>query len=93
MIAEKGKSYSAELALFAVSSVCRGKGIGKMLYQSAKEYMEQEGVDSFYLFTDTSCNYGFYEHQGMKRQAEKTHSFDIKGQKAKMNFYLYDDQI
>lgn len=93
LLEKQGISYDAELALFAVSSACRGKGIGKMLYQAAKEYMEQEGIENFYLFTDTSCNYGFYEHQGMKRRAEKSHTFDIKGQKAKMNFFLYDDQI
>ena len=90
LLKEKGTSYPAELALFAVSENCRGKGIGKILYQSALEYMQEEGLDCFYLFTDTSCNYGFYEHQGMKRQAEKSHTFEIRGQKATMNFFIYD---
>ena len=42
------------------------------------------------MFTDTSCNYGFYEHQGMKRRLEKKHVFNIKGQQAVMNFFIYD---
>ena len=46
--------------------------------------MKQEKLKEFYLFTDTSCNYGFYEHQGMKRRLEKKHVFNIKGQQAVM---------
>ena len=59
------KTYPAELALFAVRSSCQGKGIGKKLFHSALAYLKKQGLDEFYLFTDTSCNYGFYEHQGM----------------------------
>lgn len=92
LLNENNKIYPAELALFAVSSSCRGKGIGKMLFQSALDYMKQEKLKEFYLFTDTSCNYGFYEHQGMKRRLEKQHTFNIKGQQAEMNFFIYDYQ-
>ena len=93
LLNENNKTYPAELALFAVSSSCRGKGIGKMLFQSALNYMKQEKLKEFYLFTDTSCNYGFYEHQGMKRTLEKKHVFNIKGQQAVMNFFIYDYQL
>ena len=92
LLSENNKTYPAELALFAVSSSCRGKGIGKILFQSALEHMKQKKLKEFYLFTDTSCNYGFYEHQGMKRRLEKKHIFNINGQKAVMNFFIYDYQ-
>ena len=82
--------YPAELSLFAVDESCRGKGIGKLLFQSALDYVKEEKLDKFYLFTDTSCNFGFYEHQGMIRKKEKEHRFDINGQAAKMNFFIYD---
>ena len=88
-----GPGDDGVLHLFAVSSSCRGKGIGKMLFQSALNYMKQEKLKEFYLFTDTSCNYGFYEHQGMKRRLEKKHVFNIKGQQAVMNFFIYDYQL
>lgn len=93
LLKENNKIYPAELALFAVSSSCRGKGIGKRLFQSALNYMKQEKLKEFYLFTDTSCNYGFYEHQGMKRRIEKKHTFNIKGTQATMNFFIYDYQF
>lgn len=84
------KTYPAELALFAVASKCRGKGIGKNLFQSALAYMEQQGLKEFYLFTDTSCNYRFYEHQGMVRRCEMEHVFELAGQKVRMQFFIYD---
>lgn len=85
-----GKTYPAELSLFAVSPACRRKGAGKKLFRSALHYMRQEGLKEFYLFTDTTCNYGFYEHQGMTRRCEKEHIFYVGGQRSKMNFFIYD---
>lgn len=93
LLNENHKSYPAELALFAVDSSCRGKGIGKKLFQSALDYIQQQELNEFYLFTDTSCNYGFYEHQGMVRRCEKKHSFNINGQTASMHFFIYDYYI
>ena len=90
LLQDCGRTYPAEIALFAVDSSCRGKGIGKVLFQSALDYMKEQKLDAFYLFTDTSCNYGFYEHQGMTRRCEKEHTFMINGQTAKMNFFIYD---
>lgn len=90
LLSECGKSYPAELALFAVNSSYRGKGIGKILFQSVLDYMNEQKINEFYLFTDTSCNYGFYEHKGMVRRCEKEHLFNIKGQNAKINFFIYD---
>ncbi|WP_290772390.1 GNAT family N-acetyltransferase [Anaerofustis sp.] len=93
LLTDVDKTYPAELALFAVDDSCRGKGVGKQLFQTATEYIKEQNLDEFYLFTDTSCNFGFYEHQGMKRRCEREHNFNIKGQQAKMNFFIYDYQI
>lgn len=90
LLEECSHPYPAELALFAVSASCRGLGIGKKLFRFALDYLKKEDLKEFYLFTDTSCNYGFYEHQGMTRRCEKEHVFQIRGQQAKMNFFIYD---
>lgn len=90
LLKECGTEYPAELALFAVNASCRGKGVGKRLFQAALDYMDEQQLDKFYLFTDTSCNYGFYEHQGMVRRSEREHKFNIHGQTANMNFFIYD---
>lgn len=85
-----GKSYPAELSVFFISPSCKGKGIGKLLFQSFIDYMKKQNLNTFYLFTDTSCNYGFYEHQGMTRRQEKEQIFQINGKSEKMNFFIYD---
>lgn len=83
-------NYQGELAFFAIRQNCRGKGIGKALFQKVVEYMRSQKIQNFYLFTDTSCNYGFYEHQGMKRKQEKKYYFDVNGLPEEMTFFLYD---
>jgi len=52
--------------------------------------MRQENIQSFYLFTDISCNYGFYEHCGMQRRGEIDMVAKLSGQQAPMKFFLYD---
>ena len=76
-----------------VDSACRGKGIGKLLFESAILYMKEQNLDSFYLFTDTSCNYGFYEHHGMIRKGEKKCILDMNGKSVEMNFFIYDYKV
>lgn len=93
LLKENGKLYPAELTLFAVDSDCRGMGIGKELFQSVLDYMKEQNLGEFYLYTDTSCNYGFYEHQGMVRRCEKNKTFLIQNQEAKMTFFIYDYQL
>lgn len=90
LIEKSQKQYQGEVAFFAVSSSARGKGLGKKMFCDMLEYMKSQDINSFYLFTDTSCNYGFYEHQGMTRRNEKSHSFWIQGKEAKMTFFIYD---
>lgn len=82
--------YPAELALFVVDSSCRGKGVGKQLFQSALVYMKEQKLNTFYLFTDTTCNYRFYEHQGMTRKGKKKHTFNMNEQFVKTTFFIYD---
>ena len=84
------QSYPGQVAFFAVDQPRRGMGLGKRLFQAVMDNMRQEGIGTVFLFTDTSCNYGFYEHQGMIRQQQHKHLVDMKGQKGELEFYLYD---
>lgn len=87
---ETEKTYQGELAFFAVSESARGKGVGKELFKAMLQYMKEQKIDNIYLFTDTSCNYGFYEHQGMIRCGEIQQKFMVHNQKADMTFFIYD---
>lgn len=91
LLQERKKAYQGELAFFAIGEECRGKGNGAKLFAEVRDYMRQQGVENYYLYTDTSCNFGFYEHMGMQRCGEKKKTFEILGQQAEMQFYLYED--
>lgn len=86
------KDYKGELAFFAISEKHRGKGLGRRLFSSVVDYMKSKDISEFYLFTDTSCNYLFYEHLGLTRRCEKKQMIDVKGQKGDMTFFVYDYQ-
>lgn len=90
LLNECTKKYEGEVAFFAISSKARGKGIGKRMFSNMLEYMKSQNIKDFYLYTDTSCNYGFYEHQGMIKRKEKPKTFFIQGKEAKMTFFIYD---
>lgn len=93
LIDECHQSFQGELAFFVVNEDYRGFGIGQKLFQCLCDYMKKERIHDFYLYTDTSCNYGFYEHQGMKREGQKIATFEIEGHRQEMTFFLYSHHI
>lgn len=93
LLSSCNKQYQGELAFFAISEKCRGKGLGRKLFQTVVDYMKSKGIFEFYLFTDTSCNYPFYEHLGLTRRCEKKQVIDVKGEKGDMAFFIYDYQV
>lgn len=90
LLENSGKLYSGELAFFAMDSEYRGMGIGKSLFEKAKKYMESSRIDNFFLFTDTSCNFGFYDHLGMQKNNEEKTFFDFYNTKQDSIFFIYD---
>lgn len=88
-----GKDYQGEVSLFALSPEYRGLGIGKKLFDCLLAYMKSQSIEDFYLYTDTSCNFGFYEHQGMKRHQQHKQLVNLRGQNGNLEFYLYDMSI
>lgn len=92
LLSRCGKEYKGELAFFAISEQCRGKGLGRKLFETAVDYMRSQNIPEFYLFTDTSCNYPFYEHIGLMRRIEKKQVINVKGEKGDMTFFIYDYQ-
>lgn len=85
--------YQGELAFFTVNSKYRGIGLGNKLFEAAQDYMRDRQISSFFLFTDTTCNYPFYEHRGMKQRGEHTHTFEAKGQSGTLTLFIYDYQM
>lgn len=90
LIAESDHHYDGEIAFFAIAAVARGQGLGRRLFTSARQYLRKRGVDNCYLFTDTSCNYPFYEHVGLTRRASRNRTMKVGDEQSTMTFFLYD---
>lgn len=93
LLENAGQKFDAEIAFFAVDAAYRGRQIGRRLFDSAILYMQKSNIKNFFLFTDTSCNYHFYDHLGLTRRGKANHCFDTGKQKADMIFYIYEGSV
>ncbi|KOS67779.1 GNAT family acetyltransferase [Lysinibacillus contaminans] len=90
IIQGKQDSFQGCVQLFIVSEESRGLGVGKTLINYLSNYMQSMEVDSMYLYTDTRCNYGFYDSQNFKRLNEKEIYLDSIQEKLNIFLYGYD---
>lgn len=91
IIKGKKEDFQGCIQLFIVSKESRGLGLGKSLLNYLFTYMESMSVKSLYLYTDTRCNYGFYDTQNFKRINEKEVYFDSL--KSSLDVFLYSYTI
>lgn len=61
----------AELELFMVNPDVRGAGVGGALWRQLLAALRSMDVRAFFLHTDSSCDFGFYDHKGLTRVAER----------------------
>jgi predicted N-acetyltransferase YhbS len=97
--ASQSVNYQGRIVLFIVDPNFQGLGLGGRLFRLANEYFTEQGVDKYYLFTDTSCDYSFYEHKGLRQvnhiRIDENHPYEVfqNGDKEKpFTFFLYDNQ-
>lgn len=67
LIQTAGNDYQAEIVLFLVSPEAKGQGVGGRLFTHMLDRFHALGIRQYFLFTDTTCDYGFYEHKGLQR--------------------------
>ena len=87
------EEYDGVLSLFIVSEEVRGCGIGKELIRKFKSYLNNEGVEKIYLFTDSFCNYEFYDHLGFKRKNKKIINYLRNNKRNNLDIYLYSYEL
>lgn len=85
------ETYDGELVLFAVSPDCQGLGVGSQLFQDFLMYLRSEGACTFYLFSDTSCTYSFYDYKGLKRTGVITRNMPFL--RKELSFFLYRGSV
>lgn len=89
LLSAQKKKYDGTINLFIVNQAASGHGIGGKLYQRFISQMSDQQKTDFYLFTDSSSNFRFYEHQGLKKIATADYFWDDE----KEEYYLYEGHI
>ena len=69
MLRDGGLDEANEISLLVVSEEARGLGIGTVLLDAAASYLASRGANRAFLYTDTDCNWQFYENHNLKRAA------------------------
>lgn len=92
MLAKQTTNFDAEVAIFAVSPKTQGLGVGTKLYQYFLDELKARNLPNYYLYTDTSCNYGFYDHKGLQRVAAMKHVIE-EPVKKEVELYLYTGKV
>lgn len=67
-----------EFTLLIVSPHAKRQGIGRKLTAAGEQLLKQQGFEHYYLLTDSSCDYQFYDRQGMKRVVDVSMDFTLR---------------
>ena len=63
--------------------------MGTQLWEDAKAFIKENGGKNFFFFTDTTCDYKFYEKKGCQRICASEEDCGYKRpEKASGNVYL-----
>lgn len=85
LLEESKIDYEGSIELFAVLEEAQGTGIGGRLFKEMISYFKKHHVNNYYLFTDTTCNYGFYDYKGLRRNGTIPYHNE-----SGFEFYMYD---
>lgn len=86
------ESFDTELSLFAVTPKVQGLGVGSELFRFFTDKLKQKRMKKFFLYTDTTCNYGFYDYKGLSRisAASKKIGSPVNEE---IEFYIYKGNV
>lgn len=93
LLKDRKNEFDGVLTLFAITENCRGFGVGKKLLSKLNAYLKEKGTNQIYLFTDSTCNYGFYDSQGFERVEERDLEVTSEHKRKKLNVFLYKYKI
>lgn len=89
LLRESKHEFPASLNLLIVKEEYQGLGIGSKLYRDFCQYLKNNDVHSFYLYTDDSSDYRFYEHQKMEKLAQKDFYWKPKQRAERETYFIY----
>ena len=90
LLESKADLYKGTLDFLIVSEEARGLKIGQKLWEEISLYFQKNNAESIYVFTDTNCNYGFYEHLGFSMKEARDIEFVFGSEHLPLKIFLYD---
>ncbi len=86
----------AELELFLVSPDARGHGVGGGLWKRTMRMLRNNGVNRYYLHTDSACDVSFYDYHGLRKDASwkrADHPYEAQHMKSLVDdLYIYSGE-
>ncbi len=64
------RQRAGQVLLLALHPSCHGHGLGRLLLQAGFERLSARGCRCAFLFTDSFCNFSFYDACGMTRAVD-----------------------
>ena len=86
-------NLGSELILFAVDRSIRGRGIGGRLMQAYTEECRRRKIEDMYLFTDTFCDYGYYDHNGFELRGSEHLQLELAHERIDHTTFLYSKRL
>lgn len=71
----KGFEWQGELKLLMTSPLYQGRGMARLLIDDTFDEMRRRGIRNVILYTDSHCNWQYYEKTGWTLAAEHEWSF------------------
>lgn len=90
MIYEAEGDYDGEITLFAAERGSWENGVCEQLYTGLTDYWKRVRTKKVYLYTDSTCLYGFFEKRAFKRKKEMLIWTLREGAIVPMSVYLYE---
>lgn len=92
LMGNKEKEYDSSIELFLVEEKARGYRIGSTLLEGLENYFNQHNAKKVYLYTDTECNYRFYDYKNFNQAEKWMPNISSKGYPEGFTYYLYEKE-
>lgn len=90
LMEKANKDFDGVLTVFIVSKECQGYGIGKTLLNKLFDYQKENNVKNMYVYTDSKCNYKFYDSQGFNKINNDIFNVKTNNSQFDLNIFLYE---
>ena len=87
---KKIRKIDGEIKFLACDPNCIGKGIGSKLLNEFEERNKNKNV---ILFTDSECNYKFYDYKKYIKMDEKDIDFKVNGENSLLKCFIYYKEL